>query len=125
MERATKQRRAIVQAMLAAARPLSREELLTEARRLLPGLGVATVNRAIRHMTGEGQLVGVSFPGQPTRYELPAPREHLHFICQECRRVFDWEAPIPDIEIKPPQGFSMAGYEVMVFGRCPECSGGS
>jgi Fur family transcriptional regulator, ferric uptake regulator len=88
----------------------------------VPQIGFATVNRHIRALAAEGRLVGVDYPGQPIRYELPSPAEHLHFICRRCGRVFDWKVPIPEVVLEPPPGFSITGHEVVFYGRCPACA---
>ena len=122
MERDTRQRKAILAVLRAARGPLTRDEILAAARRRVPQIGFATVNRHIRALANEGHLVGVDYPGQPIRYELPSPAEHLHFICRRCGRVFDWKVPIPEVKIRPPAGFSVNGHEIVFYGRCPACS---
>ena len=73
----TKQRRVILDVLKNAARPLSRMEILNLGRKQLPKLGSATVDRSINAMSRDFQLVGLSFPGQPTRYELPLSLIHI------------------------------------------------
>ena len=47
----TQQRDVILSVLKEAARPLTREEILSLGRQQIPRLGSATVNRAIREMT--------------------------------------------------------------------------
>lgn len=117
----TKQREAIVSVLHAAGRPLTRDEILKIGREQLPRLGSATVDRAIRQMTEQYHIIGVQFPGQPKRYELPADTEHPHFICRDCERVFDLPIMMKLPEIKAPKGFDVTGGEVIYSGICPEC----
>jgi len=51
MQRSTKQRTAIQQAMTQADRPLAPQEVLELAQATLPGLGIATVYRALKAIT--------------------------------------------------------------------------
>lgn len=121
MERETRQRQAILNVFRTARGPLTRDEVLAAARRRVPRLGTATLNRHIRALTEEGHLLGVDYPGQPIRYELPSPAEHLHFICRRCGKVFDWQVPLPHVTVKPPTGFTVSGHEVIFYGMCPAC----
>lgn len=105
-----------------AERPLTRDEILSEGRRIVERLGPATVDRRIRELSESFQLVGVEFPGQPRRYELPAQSEHPHFVCRKCDRVFDLPIKMQLPEIDPPSGFKISGGEIIYSGTCPECA---
>lgn len=117
----TRQRRALLAVLEEAGRPLTRGEWFRLAREYWPRLGTATLNRAIRDLTAEGRLIGVDFPGQKIRYELPSPSDHPHFICRGCGKVFDWDRPTPEVAIDIPAGFDVSGHEVLFYGRCPQC----
>ena len=118
----TEQREVIVSILRETDRPLTREEILERGRRQLPRLGIATVNRAIREMTENFEIVGIEYPGQPRRYELPVGKEHPHFICRMCDRVFDLPTfmQLPPVEV--PRGFVVTGGEIVYSGTCAECS---
>ena len=119
----TRQKQAILSVLQQEQRPLTRDELLRLGREKVPRLGAATVNRAIRELTERHALIGVDFPGQPTRYELPAPDEHPHFICRVCERVYDLPLPLKLPHARLPEGFCATGGEVIYTGTCPQCSG--
>lgn len=118
----TQQREVILKVLQDAGRPLTREEILREGRKYLSRLGSATVNRAIRDMTEGFQVIGVEFPGQPRRYELPSESEHPHFICRGCKKVFDLPVAMQLPNVRAPKGFVVTGGEIVYFGTCPECS---
>jgi Fur family ferric uptake transcriptional regulator len=118
----TQQREVILSVLKEAGRPIAREEILALGRRQIPRLGSATVNRAIREMTETFQIIGVEFPGQPRRYELPADNEHPHFICRSCNKVFDLPVAMQLPPVHAPKGFVVHGGEIVYSGTCPDCS---
>ena len=119
----TKQKSIINRILKNTERPLSRDEILVKGREYLPRLGSATVDRFIKQMCENFELVGLSFPGQPTRYELPAEKEHPHFICRVCEKVFDLDIPMRLPKVTLPDGFNLSGGEVVYSGNCPKCEG--
>ena len=119
----TQQRQLIDKVFEEANRPLTRDEVLVMGRKWISSLGSATVDRAIRKMCENFELVGLSFPGQPTRYELPAEKEHPHFICRACEKVLDLDIPMRLPKVTLPDGFNLSGGEVVYSGTCPKCDG--
>ena len=118
----TQQREVILSVLKEVGRPITREEILSLGRKEWPRLGSATVDRAIREMTETFQVVGVQFPGQPKRYELPSKEEHPHFICRACNKVFDLPVVMQLPKVHAPRGFVVEGGEIVYSGYCPECS---
>ena len=120
--RQTRQFDAIVRTLQTADRPMTPEELLAGAQSQRPGLGLATVYRAIRDLTNEGRLSAVSLPGAPPRYELAGRGHHHHFECRECRRVFHVSGCPGDLARYAPAGFTLEGHEIVLYGRCEDCA---
>ena len=119
--RDTSQRRAIRSAVESAGRPLSAAEILASARREVPGLGIATVYRAVRRMQEEGMLRQVELPGDAPRYEASGKEHHHHFHCRSCSRVYEVEACPGEFIMQAPPGFSVEDHELILYGRCPTC----
>jgi len=123
--RHTRQLDAIERVLQAADRPLAIAEIHSAAAAEQPGLGIATIYRAIKTLSNDGKIVSLAYAGQPPRYEWAVARDHSHFICHGCRRVFDIEAPkkVPLPKSKP-RGFVFSGEEVIYYGTCADCRPG-
>lgn len=122
MERRTRQRAAIAETLRVAARPLTPAELLLEAQHQVPGLGIATVYRAIRAMLDDGSARQVDLPGSAPRYEPAHLGHHHHFQCRACGEVFEIHGCPGDLARLAPPGFELDGHDVVLFGRCGRCA---
>lgn len=122
MERQTRQRAAILQAIEEADRPLTPQEIHEGAGLRLPKLGLATVYRAIRGLTEDGLLTAVPVPGEPDRYEAAGKPHHHHFYCNACARVFEMSGCPGPLNRLAPSGFEVEGHEVLLYGRCETCA---
>lgn len=122
MERNTRQRSAIRDAIAEAARPLLPQEVLERAQRTAPGLGIATVYRNLKALVDEGLLRTVTLPGEVPRYEAAEHRHHHHFQCTRCQRVFDVHACPGDLSHLAPPGFSVEDHELTLYGCCRDCA---
>jgi len=122
MERNTRQRSAIREAIARAERPLLPQEVLDAAQADVPGLGIATVYRNIRSLTEEGELSEVKLPGENPRFEIAGHQHHHHFQCRHCQRVFDVHACPGDLSRLAPQGFTVENHDLTLYGRCKDCA---
>lgn len=72
MERHTRQRQAVVDALARSGQALSPQDLLAQAKSAVPSLNLSTVYRQIKALQDAGQIVRVELPGQPARFETPS-----------------------------------------------------
>jgi Fur family ferric uptake transcriptional regulator len=120
--RNTRQRTAIREAIDASDRPLGPPELLEIGRRDVPSMSLATVYRNINALLDEGAIIKVELPGQPPLYESAGLKHHHHFHCDVCGRVFDIEGCPGNLSPLLPEGFTLTGHEITLYGRCADCS---
>ena len=153
MERLTRQRQAVVDALAHSGQALSPQDLLEHAKATVPSLNLSTVYRQIKGLQDAGQIVRVELPGQPPRFEIAAndkasvpvvpehgahershhahaphadasPQHHHHFHCTACDRVFPIHAcPGPMNNLAPP-GFEVQHHDLTLRGRCASCVSG-
>lgn len=118
----TRQRQAIREALEAADRPLSPQEVLEAAQDEVPGLGLATVYRNLSRLLEDGWLVAVDSIGDNRRYERAGKEHHGHYHCRECDRVFDLSGcAATAVHATVPEGFTVESHELVVHGRCSDC----
>lgn len=120
MERSTKQRAAIRDALKAADRPLLASEVLTLAKQAVPSLGIATVYRTLKALVEQESLQVVELPGENPRFEFTHGHHH-HFCCKACGRVYDVHACPGDFSQLVPPGFEVSDHELTLYGRCDQC----
>lgn len=121
MERNTRQRVAIRDAIIRAERPLLPNEVLESAQADVPGLGIATVYRNLKALVEDGELLAVTLPGENPRFEPAGHRHHHHFQCKQCQRVFDVHACPGDLSKLAPSGFTVEDHDLTLYGRCSDC----
>ena len=148
MERHTRQRQAVVDALAGSGQALSPNELLERAKTAVPSLNLSTVYRQIKGLQDAGQIVRVELPGQPPRFEIAATENepvnvvhehtvdtaqhaeaashhHHHFHCTACDRVYPIHAcPGPMNDLAPP-GFEVQHHDLTLRGRCADCVNGA
>ncbi len=121
MARRTAQRAAIRQVMEETPRALSPTEILQAAQLFVPRLGLTTVYRTVNALVEEGWLACVDLPGEASRYELAGRPHHHHFRCRCCDGVFGIDGCVPGIEGSAPEGFTVQGHAVVLYGECAQC----
>ena len=122
MERNTRQRTAIREAIAQAGRPLLPQEVLDAAQAGAPGLSIATVYRNLRVLQDEGEVQPVMLPGENPRYEIAGHAHHHHFQCRACQRVFEVEACPGDMSHLAPAGFTVEDHDITLYGLCNDCT---
>ena len=121
-ERNTKQREAIREVFQHEDRPLDAQEILTLAQAHCPGLGIATVYRALNKFVEEDFLVPVEIPGNLTRYEQAGKHHHHHFHCNQCQKTFEVDGCPGDLSSLTPKGFALESHEIVLYGLCSGCN---
>ena len=121
--RDTRQRQAIRTVFDNIDRPLGPKEVLIEASRGVPNLGIATVYRNIKSMVDQGELISVELPGQPSRYSLPRHRKEYLFLCEKSDRAFFVSSEAVDFDVvNLPENFTVSGHAVVLYGEYREAS---
>jgi Fur family ferric uptake transcriptional regulator/Fur family peroxide stress response transcriptional regulator len=139
----TPQRRAVLDVLRASADHPTASEVYDRVRAVEPGVGAATVYRALAMLVQTGQAAELTLGGgsgaeeadAPSKYgaAAAAPRKrsarydahvdaHDHAVCTRCGRAVDVAAVRPDLaRVARATGFEITGYDTQFHGRCPDC----
>jgi Fur family peroxide stress response transcriptional regulator len=101
------------------------EEVFIRAKHEMPEISMATVYNCLDALVRCGMARQVNVDRGATRF-CPNMREHCHFYCDTCAKVFDIDLPSegPD-GITLPRGFKAARFEIAIHGLCAKCAGHS
>jgi Fe2+ or Zn2+ uptake regulation protein len=123
--RATRQRVAVLRALLECQAHRSAVELHRRLVRQHPNLSQKTVYEVLDALAEVGLASRVTQAGGPARFE--ARREpHYHAHCRVCGRLFDLPASADGVirgRSALPEGFRVEQIHVTLEGRCLRCAG--
>lgn len=126
--KSTRQREVILDEFLRCASHPSTEELYLRLRKKHPGIGYATVHRALKLFSECGIAEERNFGDGQTRYESRSGEEHHdHLICLGCGAILEFEDPrIEELQAKVAEqhGFVIENHRLELYGRCGKCSAG-
>ncbi len=116
-------RRAVLETLLAMEVHPTADEVFAAAMAREPGLGRATVYRALDALTATGIVTKALHPGAAVRYDIRAEPHH-HLVCTRCEAIIDFTdthldaLPVPDTS---KLGFEVSDLQVQLRGICQDC----
>ena len=122
--RLTAPRRAVAELVAARDGHFTAADLVADARRRHPGIGRATIFRALDLFASLGLVERVDLPGGDHAYVACDTVHHHHAICTGCGRSLD----VDDFgltrvlnEIGRRSGFRVVDHRLEIFGLCAAC----
>ena len=123
--RLTPQRAAVRDVVRQAQDHPTAREVYQRVRHRAPGIGFATVYRALNLLADHSQVLELQLGDEAVaRYDGNVAR-HDHVVCNPCGAVADVSVELPahvTIEATAASGFAVDAYELRFSGRCPSCS---
>jgi Fur family transcriptional regulator, ferric uptake regulator len=97
-----------------------------EIDKRLPGVGRATVYRALEQLEGLGLIQRVDVKGDSAGFERvdPSGHHHHHIVCRQCGRVVAFEDDRLEQAIRAlgeRPDFKVSSHEVTLRGECASC----
>jgi Fur family ferric uptake transcriptional regulator/Fur family peroxide stress response transcriptional regulator len=122
--RLTPQRQAVLDVLAEAHDHPTATQVFERVRSQQPGIGAATVYRALGVLVADGQARMLTLgEGAAARYDAKVSR-HDHVVCTACGAAMDVDAPLPDevvAELAARTGYDLREYDLQFRGRCPSC----
>ena len=119
--RFTPQRQQVYDVLLGKRDHPTAEEVFIRAKRRMPEISMATVYNCLDALVQSGCARQVTVDRGATRF-CPNMREHCHFYCDTCEKVFDIDLSGP-AGIALPKGFKATRFEIAIHGLCAKCAG--
>jgi Fur family ferric uptake transcriptional regulator len=125
-QKMTRPRQAVLESFLAIERHVTAEQLYEAVRASDPGIGQATVFRAMRLFVEAGLAREALRDGGPCRYEHAFRHEHHdHLVCAGCGKTVEFADPgieRAQARIYAAHGYKPLRHSLQLFGLCGECS---
>lgn len=109
--RVTRQRAAIVEVLDEADDHPDAHDVLARARRIEPGVSLATVYRTLAVLTDKGVVNRVAIEGTPARFETADAPHHDHLVDVETGEVIEFVSA--EIEAAQRRIARAHGYDVL------------
>ena len=122
--RLTQQRVIVAEALASARRALSAQELYDRIKSAHPGIGRATVYRALEAQVQDGMASRFEREGHVSAYIACDAEHHHHLVCTRCQRVEDLAedviAPML-VAVGRRHNFQVDHAALDLYGLCASC----
>lgn len=118
--RNTRQREEILDFLRSKREHYTAVQIYDAVRQKIPDISLGTVYRNLGKLVESGEVVTVGTEDRSLCYDgFTFP--HDHFVCTECKKIFDFE-----FEHTEPKGIISSGFEIeyertVYYGICPIC----
>ncbi len=122
-QRRSQQREIILDVLRGTTAHPTAEWVYEEARKRVPRLSLGTVYRNLRLLAEKGDIQELELGAPFARYDGNA-RNHYHFACRNCGRVFDIDYPTDEElnrRVAEQTGFGIAFHSLSFYGLCQDC----
>jgi len=98
------------------------EQVYEHVHKAQPSISKTTVYRNLSQMAESGELLNVGNFYGSTHYDHNC-HEHYHFVCEDCRRVFDVDFDFSGIlsKLDNTDDHKITGFRLSFDGKCNEC----
>jgi len=124
--RMTPQRRLILDHLQSLDSHPTAEELLKHVQEHDPTIHLSTIYRTLRWLEAEGWIQARIFNDdrRVERFDAISPGEHYHFVCNECKKVIEFNNLLVNAikaQFELHSGAKVDFGSVVLYGVCAEC----
>ncbi len=123
--RLTPQRLAVLEVVGRSRDHPTARDIFARVRAVLPGIGFATVYRALSLLVAHGQVLELTLGDATSARYDGNTRPHQHVLCTSCGAAADVDVELPPTTASAAEdatGFAITGYGVQFLGLCPNCT---
>lgn len=124
MQRYSRQREMIYDYLKNTTSHPTAEVIYNDLKEDCPSLSLATVYRNLNLLADTGRAVRLDTGENVVRFDANTDN-HYHFVCTSCHRVLDiFDEVIKKDTIKSvlPNGATMDGHKLFIYGKCDRCA---
>lgn len=96
------------------------EEIFNELKTQIPTLSKSTVYNTLNLFIAANLVNEILIEENEARYDIII-KDHGHFKCFICGKIYDFEINIADFDSKILKGFDISNKEVYFKGTCLQC----
>lgn len=122
--RLTKQRQKILELLTNTKDHPTAEQIYKKLKPRFGRLSLGTVYRNLRVLKEQGQIWEMDFGSGLSHFDAVV-HSHYHFICKNCRRIYDIRIPAIkelDDKVRTITGFRIYSHRLEFFGLCDICN---
>lgn len=123
LRRKTKQRNIILEELRKVKTHPTADSVFKMVRRRLSNISFGTVYRNLSFLRDQGHILELTCGKYSCRYDGET-RNHYHFFCLDCQKVFDLHMPVLknlDERINQKSGFQVKYHRIDFYGYCRDC----
>lgn len=119
--RLTPQRAKVYEVLRSSKTHLSAEDIYRSVKRALPSISFATVYTILQSFKKYDLVQEIRIVYGKSLFEVKIEPHH-HFLCRQCRRIFDVDhGPCPQLVKKSCQGHMIESFQGYFYGLCKDC----
>lgn len=121
--RMTKQRKAILKILENTDIHPTADWIYEQVKKEIPNISLGTVYRNLNVLSEMGKIMTLDYGSSYSRFD-GNPRNHYHFKCEKCEKVFDVEIEVLNNlnkKISKKSTFQVKSHRLEFYGICSEC----
>ncbi|OWZ84703.1 Fur family transcriptional regulator [Natranaerobius trueperi] len=123
-KRMTKQRKIILEVLKNTTCHPTADWVYDQVREELPNISLGTVYRNLKVLKEMGEIMELDYGSTYSRFD-GNPKNHYHFVCNNCERVYDIDMPVKNdlTDIANDHTDHLIEYHRLEFyGMCSKCN---
>ncbi len=118
--RNTTQRKEILEFLRRQRHHFSAVQVYDAVRQKIPNISLGTVYRNLSQLLESGEIISVEAVDKCIYYD-GFVENHAHFVCKECKEIFDFPIEPEKRKAINEAGFNVDTERVVYYGTCKAC----